>query len=85
MNVQSATAIANYYQQSIASTEVSVAQALSAAKLNPRVKFTLKDSAENIENNLASLASIVNNVNSVTLTDQAPTLLNIQRRHHWRS
>ena len=80
MNVQSATAIANYYQQSIASTEVSVAQALSAAKLNPRVKFTLKDSAENIENNLASLASIVNNVNSVTLTNQAPTFITISSK-----
>ena len=69
MNVQSATAIANYYQQSTATTEVSVAQALSAAKLNPRAKFTLKDSADNIQNNLTSLAAIVNNVNSVKLTD----------------
>lgn len=69
MNVQSATAIANYYQQSTLPTTVSVAQALSAIKLNPRAKFTLQDSAANIENNLATLASIANSLNSVTLTD----------------
>jgi hypothetical protein len=69
MNVQSATAIANYYQQSNASSALNVAQALSAIKVNPRAKFTLQDTATNIENNFTNLAAIVNNVNSVTLTD----------------
>jgi len=77
MNVQSATAIANYYQQSTASSAVNVAQALSAVKLNPRAKFTLQDSAANIESNFTSLAAIVNNVSSVTLTDQSNSFITI--------
>ena len=77
MNVQSATAIANYYQQSTASSAVSVAQALSAVKVNPRAKFTLQDSAANIESNFTSLAAIVNNVSSVTLTDQTNSYITI--------
>jgi hypothetical protein len=77
MNVQSATAIANYYQQSSTASAVSVAQALSAIKLNPRAKFTLQDSAANIENNLASLAAMNNNLTSVTLTDQAPGFITV--------
>jgi len=77
MNVQSATAIANYYQQSTGSSAVSVAQALSAVKVNPRAKFTLQDSASNVESNFASLAAIVNNVTSVTLTDQSAGFITI--------
>ena len=69
MNVQSVNAIANYYKLGTFSTPVSVAQALSAVKLNPRAKFTIEDKAANIESNFASLAAIVNNVESVTLTD----------------
>ena len=80
MNVQSATAIANYYQQSSASSSVSVAQALSAAKVNPRAKFSISDSAENVQNNFASLASIVNNVTAVNLTDTAPSFINISAK-----
>ena len=57
MNVQSATAITNYYKQGIASSTVSVAQALSAVKVNPRVKLNLEDTATNIENNFANLAA----------------------------
>jgi hypothetical protein len=59
MNVQSTTAIANYYQQNTATSAVSVAQALSAAKVNPRAKFTIEDTSTNIESNFASLAAIV--------------------------
>lgn len=77
MNVQSATAITNYYQQSSSSSAVSVAQALSAIKLNPRAKLTLSDSAANIENNLANLAAIANNLNSVTLTDDEPGFITL--------
>lgn len=77
MNVQSATAIANYYQQSTASSAVSVAQALSAAKVNPRAKFTIEDTSANIESNFASLTAIVNNVTSVTLKDVNPGFITI--------
>lgn len=71
MNVQSATAITNYYKQGIASSTVSVAQALSAVKVNPRVKLNLEDTATNIENNFANLTAIVNNVNSVNITSHS--------------
>jgi len=77
MNVQSATAIANYYQQSTASSAVSVAQALSAAKVNPRAKFTIEDTAANVESNFASLTAIVNNVTAVSLKDQAPGFITL--------
>ena len=77
MNIQSATVIANYYQQSNSPTTLSVAQALSAIKLNPRAKFTLQDSAANIENNLTALASIANNLNAVNLSDQSTGFINV--------
>jgi len=80
MNVQSATAIANYYQQSTGSTSFSVAQAISTAKVNPRAKFSISDSAENVQNNLASLASIVNNVTTINLTDSANSFITISSK-----
>lgn len=80
MNVQSSTAIANYYQQRTASTSVSVAQALSTVKVNPRAKYTISDTAENVQNNFANLASIVNNITEVNLTDTANSFITISSK-----
>jgi hypothetical protein len=77
MNIQSISAVTNYYQPSYSAGPVSVAQALSAAKQNPRLKFDLQDSAANIEKNFNSLASLVNNFKTITLTDTAPGLINV--------
>ncbi len=65
--VQSVTASSNYYQQSSVSSAVTVAAVFSAIKLNPRAKFDIVDTAENIEKNLDELKKVVNNVKSIGL------------------
>lgn len=65
--VQSVTASSNYYQQSSVSSGKTVAAAFSAINLNPRAKFDIVDTAENIEKNLDELKKVVNNVKSITL------------------
>jgi hypothetical protein len=77
MNVQSVNAISSYYQQGLSASPVSVAQALSFVKANPRASFMLIDSAANIEKNFTSLANIVNNIKTVTLTDTASGAISV--------
>ena len=77
INVQSATVTSNYYQQSAATSEKTVAAAFSAIKINPRAKFDIVDTAANIEKNLDDLKKVVNNLKTITLTDTASTQINL--------
>lgn len=77
MNVQSINAVSNFYQPSLNASRVSVAQALSIVKLNPKAKFDLQDCAINIQKNFSTLASLANNFKSIVLTDTAPGSITI--------
>jgi hypothetical protein len=77
INVQSATVTSNYYQQSAATSEKTVAAAFSAIKINSRAKFDIVDTAANIEKNLDDLKKVVNNLKTITLSDTASTQINL--------
>lgn len=80
MNIQSISAVSNYYLPSSSASPVSIAQALSAIKLNPRLKFEIQDSAINIEKNFNTLAILANNFTKINLTDTAPGSISISAK-----
>lgn len=77
INVQSATAASNYYQQSVPAFSGDVAQVLSKIGTYPRIKVEIIDTAANIEKHLEELKKVVNNVKTITLLDTDSTQINI--------
>ena len=69
----SSTASANYYTKAALAGPVDINTALSALKVNPRIKVSIKDTSANISNNLETLNKYVNNINVAGIEQTDPT------------
>ena len=74
MTILSVTAASTNYYASAPSGPVSVAQALSQLAANPRLKLSISDSTQNIQNNLDLLNQYKNNLTAVAQTDASTHL-----------
>ena len=69
----SSTASANYYTKAALAGPVDINTALSALKVNPRIKVSIKDTSANIGNNLDTLNKYVNNITAAGIEQTDPT------------
>ena len=69
----SSTASANYYTKAALAGPVDINTALSALKVNPRIKVSIEDTSANIGNNLVTLNKYVNNINASGIKQTDPT------------
>ena len=74
MTILSVTAASTNYYATAPSGPVSVAQALSKLAANPRLKLSISDSTQNIQNNIDLLNQYKNNLTALAQTDASTHL-----------